>query len=193
MSAFVQTLFARRRLAHHAVHRQQLRMIDAHRVPNQRRSAGLHQIVLGQWATCRMAQLAALFAVADFALFADNGCNARLRFAHLAAQGFSFAKPINDRFHGSVRGKVASAGLVEEHNFTASRTRQRENGSPARRREQQTLEVGRTSVGARPRVAADNARVCFADDADLIRLVLVRRDAFRGTGTAGAVSGRRGR
>lgn len=193
MSTLLQTLFARRRLAHHTVHGQQLRMIDAHRVPDQRRPARLHQIVLGQRAAPRMAQLPALLAVPDFALFADDGRHARLRFAHLTAQRFALAKPIDDRFHRSIGGQIASARFVEEDDFPARGTRQREDGRSAGRREQQTLEVGRASVRSGPGVAADDARVRFADNADLIRLVLVGGDALGGTGTAGAaVSGRGG-
>lgn len=197
VTRLLQTLLARGRLARQTVHRQQhLGVIAAHRVPNQRRSARLHQRMLGQRSARRMAQLAAAIAVANLALFAHDGRHARLRFAHLAAQRFALAEPIHDRFHRSISGQIACARFVEEHQLPAHRTGQRVDGRSAdgRRWEQQTVQIRRAGVRARPRGATDDARVGLAEDADLVGLVLVAGAALvRAAGAAVARLRRRRR
>lgn len=134
MAALVQTLLARRHFAHHTVHGQQLRMVDANRVANHRGTARLHQLVLGQWTARRMAQLAALLAVPNLALFAHDGRHAWIGGAHLTAQRLAFTEAIDDRLHGAIGGQIAGARLVEEDDLAARRTRQRVNGRAAGQR-----------------------------------------------------------
>lgn len=194
MPALLQALLTSRHLAHQTVHRQQqLRMINAHRVPYQRRPARLHQRMLRQRAPRRMAQLPARLTIPDLALFAHHSRHLGVRLAHLTPQRLSLTEPIHDRLHRPIGGQIPGAQLVEEHQLAALRTRQRIDGRrTGGGRKQEALQVRCARIGARSRggrrvrCATDDARIGLAEDADLVGLVLVGGDALGGTAAAGA-------
>lgn len=117
------TLVANRELAAHAVHGEGLVVLTANGLSKLRCATWLGKGVLSQRSTCRVAQLAAAVAVANFTLLTDDRSYLRwFRFAHLATEGFPLAEPIDDGLHGAIQWEISGAKLVEEHDFTTNGT-----------------------------------------------------------------------
>jgi len=178
-------------LAAEAVLGQGLLVLPADGLPLLGGSARLDQCVLGQRPAGGMGQLPAGVAVADLALLAHQGRNLGVSLAHLAAERLAGAEAVNDGLHGAVGGQIPNAPVVEEDELAAERTGEAVGGSGRSHHVAHSGEESCAGVGHRPRCvrAADHAGVRLAEDAHLVRLVLVGGDALASGVRAGRAGG----
>lgn len=167
-------------LAAEAVLGEGLLVLPADGLPLLGGAARLDQRVLGQRSAGGVGQLAAGVAVANLALLADQGSDLGIGLAHLAAEGLAGAKAIHNGLHGAVGGQIPNASVVEEDELAAERTGETVGGSRRCHHIAHSWQQSCAGIGHRTRCvrAADHARVRLAEDAHLVRLILVGGDAL---------------